>query len=474
MGKPRKLKKAALVAAAAVVLIAAVLYFGLGRYLIGRAFERVEQRTGVRIEYGDLDMGFGTITLKDLEVFLPDESEPFARAKSTEADLFERTAHMDYLLIERGGVTAAAKGDVHLGRVAFSFRASIPPSPCAQAFAAVPARFRSSLEQVELAGQFALEVHAVFDENKPKSSVLDIDFDNGCKIVEFGQLPRPDLFRKPFSTVAYNEKKEPYELKTGPGTDGWTSFGSMPRHLVDAVIEAEDSTFYKHRGVLLHRIKTAFESNLKRGKAQYGASTITMQLAKNLFLSREKTLERKLQELFFVWYLESSFTKDEIIELYLNVAEFGPSLYGVRAAARHYFGREPRELDLLESVFLAKLMPSPVKRHQAFENDKIPRDQMGRIRRLLGKLRDRMRISEEAYEQALDSKVRFHHPGDPDPAQDAGPPQDAGLSDDPKDEPAVKRPLFRASRPKLSRKPPPLDRLVGERKSRGALLTASD
>jgi membrane peptidoglycan carboxypeptidase len=100
-------------------------------------------------------------------------------------------------------------------------------------------------------------------------------------------------------------------------------------------------------------------ANLKARRFVRGASTITMQLAKNLFLSRDKTLARKVQEVVLTDYLEQAFSKEELMEIYLNVIEFGPSVYGIAAAADHYFGRTPAELNLAESLFLSSLLPAP-------------------------------------------------------------------------------------------------------------------
>ena len=101
----------------------------------------------------------------------------------------------------------------------------------------------------------------------------------------------------------------------------------------------EDNGFFKHRGWVTPEFKTALRRNLAGGGFRLGASSITMQMVKNVLLSREKTLSRKLQELFLVWYIEKMLPKERILELYFNAIEFGPRIYGIGAAARHYFGK---------------------------------------------------------------------------------------------------------------------------------------
>jgi hypothetical protein len=107
---------------------------------------------------------------------------------------------------------------------------------------------------------------------------------------------------------------------------------------------------------------------LQSAKVRLGASTITMQMVKNVLLSHERTLSRKLQELFLTWWVEQALSKQRIMELYLNVIEFGPGVYGVSNAARHYFGKHPSELSSLEAAYLALMLPSPVRRHVHYCN----------------------------------------------------------------------------------------------------------
>ncbi|RYG18144.1 peptidoglycan transglycosylase, partial [bacterium] len=129
--------------------------------------------------------------------------------------------------------------------------------------------------------------------------------------------------------------------------------------------------FRKHRGFSHASIRGAIIANLKARRFVRGASTISMQLSKNLFLGREKTLSRKLEEVLLTTYLEQVFDKDALIELYLNVVEFGPDLYGITDAAEHYFGRSPNELNLAEAFFLASLLPSPLRYHRMYEKGEV-------------------------------------------------------------------------------------------------------
>ena len=133
----------------------------------------------------------------------------------------------------------------------------------------------------------------------------------------------------------------------------------LPKHLIEAVTATEDRRFYHHFGIDPVGLARATYSNLSAGTVVEGGSTITQQLAKNLFLRPERTIVRKLEELIYAVWLEQRFTKDEILELYLNRVYFGGGTYGVEAAARHYFGRSARDATLPQSAMLAGLLKAP-------------------------------------------------------------------------------------------------------------------
>ncbi len=139
----------------------------------------------------------------------------------------------------------------------------------------------------------------------------------------------------------------------------WVEYGRISTHLKRAVIAAEDSRFPQHDGVDWNAIEQAFERNAKRGRIAFGGSTITMQLAKNLFLSGERSYLRKAQELFIAWMLEAAMDKRRILEIYLNVAEWGVGVFGAEAAARHYFGVSAAQLGPGQAARLAAMLPRP-------------------------------------------------------------------------------------------------------------------
>ena len=139
----------------------------------------------------------------------------------------------------------------------------------------------------------------------------------------------------------------------------WVAGERISPHLKRAVIAAEDAKFVGHEGFDWEAIQKAIEKNERRGRVVAGASTISQQLAKNLFLSGERSWVRKAQEAAITWMLEAALSKRRILELYLNVAEWGEGVFGAEAAARHHFGVPAAALSAQQAAWLAAILPSP-------------------------------------------------------------------------------------------------------------------
>ena len=139
----------------------------------------------------------------------------------------------------------------------------------------------------------------------------------------------------------------------------WVPLSRISSHLQRAVIAAEDASFFIHEGFDWEGIREAAARNLEAGEMKRGGSTITQQLAKNLYLSSERSLLRKAREALITRSLEHRLTKERILELYLNVAEWGRGVYGAEAAARHHFGKSAAELTADEAAWLAAILPAP-------------------------------------------------------------------------------------------------------------------
>jgi len=141
----------------------------------------------------------------------------------------------------------------------------------------------------------------------------------------------------------------------------WVPFPKISPYLVKAVLIAEDDKFWKHEGFDYEAIQKAIEKDLKAKKFKFGGSTITQQLARNLYLSPEKSVVRKFSEAIITWRMEKTFSKKRILELYLNVVEWGDGIFGAEAASQHYYGKPSSELTPEEAARLASVLPNPRK-----------------------------------------------------------------------------------------------------------------
>lgn len=184
----------------------------------------------------------------------------------------------------------------------------------------------------------------------------------------------------------------------GPKNRYWTPSSRIAPEMKWAVILAEDGNFYKHEGIDVKAIKQAIKHDLEKKSLAKGASTITQQVAKNVYLSREKTITRKLKEVYLAWRMEQELTKGRILELYLNVVELGPMVYGIGHGSRYYFGKSPAELTPRESAFLAAMLPGPRVAYNPYRN-------LGKVLRrsnmILGNMRSSGVISAAEYQLAL-------------------------------------------------------------------------
>lgn len=156
----------------------------------------------------------------------------------------------------------------------------------------------------------------------------------------------------------------PEFLAANPSMNALKNGSPIPRRFIPddffkALVAAEDAKFWRHEGILIPSLVAALQANLKAGHVVFGGSTITMQLAKNLYLDRDRVISRKIQEIAIAWVLEQNLSKAEILELYANVVEFAPNTYGIGKAAALYFKKPTREMTSAESLFLASILPSP-------------------------------------------------------------------------------------------------------------------
>jgi monofunctional glycosyltransferase len=219
-------------------------------------------------------------------------------------------------------------------------------------------------------------------------------------------------------------EKQPYQV-----VQRWIPLSRIPRQVVDAIVVAEDGTFYEHGGIDWFEVQESIEKNLEEGRAARGASTITQQLAKNLYLSTSKDPIRKVKEAIITLLLEHQLSKQRILELYVNIIEWGRGVFGIDAAARTYFGKSASSLTLEEGVRLAAVIPSPL-RHRPDSNSRYV---LRRKAIVLNRMTSRRMAGAGPSDETSGASVRLTAPADsaaasiPDDTTDVREGEDDGL-----------------------------------------------
>lgn len=189
-----------------------------------------------------------------------------------------------------------------------------------------------------------------------------------------------------------------HPIVVGPQNPWWTQSESIPSEMEWAVIVAEDANFYRHEGIDVKAIKSAIKYDLEKKRFARGASTITQQTAKNLFLSREKSITRKIEEIYLAKRMEQELTKGRILELYLNIVELGPMVYGIGHGAHYYFDKPASSLTPRECSFLAAMLPGPQKVYNPYRHlDRV----LKRSDMLLRLLHEKGVLTDAEYRQAM-------------------------------------------------------------------------
>jgi monofunctional biosynthetic peptidoglycan transglycosylase len=216
----------------------------------------------------------------------------------------------------------------------------------------------------------------------------------------------------------------------------WVSLGEVSKVAVGAILVSEDWAFYQHKGYDANQIKEAIREDWEEGRFARGASTITQQVARNVFLDKDKNLWRKVKELILAVRLEQALGKRRILEVYLNIAEWGEGIFGIRAASRHYFGKDPSELTAREGAFLAMLLPSPKRYSQSFRAHKLTDYARETMDAILGKMAQAHYLTDDERDGQVAATLSFEEGaapvatppatgGEPVPAPDQLPSQQA-------------------------------------------------
>ena len=336
----------------------------------------------------------------------------FAFDFSAEIDPTLRRVTIPAATLRRGGLEVDFDGEfVHPEDPSlrkYRVHLAVPKVACQEVIKAIPAELAPSLVGFELKGEFELDLEADIDFSDLEKLALTgkIEKDK-CKAVKTPTLVAASRLNGAFTHRVTMRDGSQRTVELSEGSGSFTALDQISPYMIAAVLTTEDGGFWRHKGFLTSQFQAALKRNLEAGKIRLGASTITMQMVKNVLLSHERTLSRKLQEMFLTWYVEQSLTKQRIMEIYLNVIEFGPGIYGVTSAAMHYFGKAPADLTPPEAAYLALMLPSPVRRHVNYcEGGLTPAFQV-KMKRLLAIMQSRGRLDPETYEIWKDGVITF-------------------------------------------------------------------
>lgn len=204
-----------------------------------------------------------------------------------------------------------------------------------------------------------------------------------------------------------NNIKDSITFEIRPGKPkSWVNLNQISSYGKWAIILSEDWGFYQHEGIDVQQIKVALNEMVEEKKFR-GASTITQQMVKNVYLSEARTIWRKVHEIILAQKVERILTKRRILEIYLNVIEFGPNIYGIQQASYHYFKKHPSALTARESAFLAMLLPSPKRYYISFKRKQLTKFAATRVNAILLKMRMGKVITVEQYETFRNEKISW-------------------------------------------------------------------
>lgn len=236
-------------------------------------------------------------------------------------------------------------------------------------FDAIPAGLFESLEGIKVDGEIAYDLDFKVNLKNPDSLLFSSRIDDkNLKIVNWGRANINSL-NTAFTYHAYEDTVLMREIVLGTENPNFTPLSSIAPILRKTLLNTEDPYFYEHSGFEEEAFKLSIITNIKEEAFKRGASTISMQFVKNVFLNRNKTMMRKFEEILLVWLMEASnqVSKDRLFEIYLNVIEWGKNVYGIKEASKYYFGKLPSELTLGESLYLSSIVPRPKTGLASFE-----------------------------------------------------------------------------------------------------------
>ncbi|MBP4138023.1 transglycosylase domain-containing protein [Flavobacterium geliluteum] len=245
----------------------------------------------------------------------------------------------------------------------YTLKVDIPKMQAQDFIVSLPDGLFTHFQGMQATGNFNYKLDFKFNKNKPNTLVFDSKLNKeNLKITKYGEANLNKLNGEfVYRAIIQNVLQRP--VLVGNANPNYTPLDQISPYLRKCVLTTEDPSFFSHRGFINEAFKQSILKNIRTKKFSRGASTISMQLIKNVFLTREKTLSRKLEEILLVYILENNrvVSKERMLEVYFNIIEWGPNVYGIGEASHFYFQKSPADLSLNECLFLATIIPKPRK-----------------------------------------------------------------------------------------------------------------
>ena len=258
----------------------------------------------------------------------------------------------------------------------YKLNVAIPKMKAQDFISSLPDGLFTHFQGMEAQGNFDYNLNFSFNKNKPDQLVFDSNIKKeNLKITKYGEANLNKLNGEfIYRALIKNVLQRP--ILVGSANSNYTPLDQISPYLRKCVLTTEDPSFFSHHGFINEAFKQSIIKNIKTKKFSRGASTISMQLVKNVFLTREKTVSRKLEEILLVYILENNriVSKERMLEVYFNIIEWGPNVYGIGEASRFYFQKSPSELNLNECLYLARIIPSPKKFMYQFNDQGMLKD----------------------------------------------------------------------------------------------------
>ncbi len=358
------------------------------------SFDTVSTRMD-NIEYTGAELRiFGNWSLKNLVVNHPKISlkDVVVQRASIDCNMFigEKSISIDSSSIAYLGAIKARpfiKYTIAPSKI-YELKFDVDKMPAQELFNSFPQGLFSSLEGIQVQGDLAYHLNFYLDEKEPwkckfNSGLTKYNFG----ITGFGETNLQKMNGE-FVHVPYEFGQPSRPIYVSASNPNFTPYDQISDYIKNALLTTEDPLFFSHRGFYEEAFRQSIATNFVAKRFKRGGSTISMQLVKNVFLSRNKTVARKLEEMIIVWLIENNrlTSKQRMYEVYLNIIEWAPNVYGITEAAHFYFNKKPSQLNLGESIFLASIVPKPKKFKYSFLPDGTLKPYMHNYFRFIGNL----------------------------------------------------------------------------------------